>query len=146
MRAARAAHTPVDKTAVCLTAGLFRRLTQIRRSALDPLGASRRWWLVDYSWLPVVTPYNDYVLQNTPLIGNHFPIGVFLLIAFFVLVVNPVLQAKRFGRRRAGDGRAGDHRLPCCWWPPPRAPGGLIRYLESGLIGPLRVLDGMPWF
>lgn len=51
----------------------------------------------------LVTPYNDYVLGNSPLIGNHFPIGVVTLMAALVLLVNPLLQCFRKPRLAAGE-------------------------------------------
>lgn len=38
-----------------------------------------------------VTQFNNLVLANTDLIGNHFPAGVLLLVLFVVLVVNAPL-------------------------------------------------------
>ena len=32
-----------------------------------------------------LTPYNDYVVNNTPMVGSYLPIG--LLLFYFVLIV-----------------------------------------------------------
>lgn len=42
-----------------------------------------------------VTPFNNLVLSNTDLIGNHFPAGVLLLLLFVVIVVNAPLARFR---------------------------------------------------
>jgi hypothetical protein len=39
-----------------------------------------------------LTPYNDYVLNNTFLIGNNLPIGVVMLLFLFMLLVNGPLH------------------------------------------------------
>src|SRR5262249_31358939 len=49
--------------------------------------------------LCAVTPYNDYRLKNTPLYGNHLPIGGLFLFALLVMVLNPLLR--RHWPRRA---------------------------------------------
>src|SRR2546421_667592 len=48
--------------------------------------------LVLVAFVAAFTPYNDYVLQNSPFIGNHFPIGIMTLMAVLILVVNPGLM------------------------------------------------------
>src|SRR5438132_1573904 len=48
--------------------------------------------LVLVAFVAAFTPYNDYVLQNSPFIGNHFPIGIMTLMAVLLLVVNPGLM------------------------------------------------------
>src|SRR4051794_24905223 len=45
------------------------------------------------------TPYNDYVLNNTFLIGNNLPLGVTMLAFLFTLAVNGPLS--RFAPRYA---------------------------------------------
>jgi len=39
-----------------------------------------------------LTPYNDYVLNNTFLIGNNLPIGVVMMLFLFTLLVNGPLN------------------------------------------------------
>jgi hypothetical protein len=39
-----------------------------------------------------ITPYNNLVVANTDLIGNHFPAGVLLLILIVVLLINAPLS------------------------------------------------------
>jgi hypothetical protein len=42
--------------------------------------------------LCAITPYNDYKLKNTPLYGNHLPIGALFLFALLTLALNPLLR------------------------------------------------------
>ncbi len=44
-----------------------------------------------------ITPFNNLVLNNTDLIGNHFPAGVLLMVLFVVLLINAPLA--RFAPR-----------------------------------------------
>lgn len=46
-----------------------------------------------------LTPYNDYVLNNTFLVGNNLPLGVTMLVFLFTLAVNGPLS--RFAPRHA---------------------------------------------
>jgi len=45
--------------------------------------------------LCLLTPYNDYVVGNTYLTGNHFPVGVFFFLLFLTLVVNVLIKLVR---------------------------------------------------
>ena len=47
--------------------------------------------------LCLLTPYNDFMVGNTYLTGNHFPVGVVFFVLFLTLVVNSVLRL--FGTR-----------------------------------------------
>ncbi len=38
------------------------------------------------------TPYNNILLQNSPLAGGHFPLASFGCFLFLILVVNPLLS------------------------------------------------------
>jgi hypothetical protein len=38
------------------------------------------------------TPYNNILLQNSPLAGGHFPLAAFGVFLFLILVLNPVLS------------------------------------------------------
>ncbi|MDA1193432.1 MAG: hypothetical protein O3A46_17285, partial [Candidatus Poribacteria bacterium] len=51
--------------------------------------------LIYVVFLGLVTPYNDYYIQNTFVSGNHFPIGPFFLFTLLVLGLNPVLYRVR---------------------------------------------------
>ena len=42
---------------------------------------------------PAFTPYNDYILHNSPFIGNHFPISVVSIMILLIAVWNPALRA-----------------------------------------------------
>lgn len=92
--------------------------------------------------MALLTPYNDYVLGNTPLIGNHFPIGVFTLMAAVILGLNPLLQWTGRKRLTTADLAVIWGMLLCAAAVPS---SGLIRYLEPNLLGPFRALETMPW-
>ncbi|MDP6060343.1 MAG: hypothetical protein QGH33_15685, partial [Pirellulaceae bacterium] len=42
-------------------------------------------------FIAAFAPYNDFALNNTFFIGNHFPVGVTLLMCLLVLAMNPLL-------------------------------------------------------
>ncbi len=42
--------------------------------------------------LVAITPYNDNLLMNTWIAGNHFPIGAFAVLLVMTLVVNTALR------------------------------------------------------
>ena len=42
--------------------------------------------------LSLLAPYNDYVVGNTYLTGNHFPVGAFFLLLVLTLVVNVAIK------------------------------------------------------
>jgi len=48
--------------------------------------------LVGVAYISLFAPFNETVLHNTMLIGNHFPVGVVLFMLVLVLVVNAVLR------------------------------------------------------
>jgi hypothetical protein len=79
------------------------------------------------------TPYNDYILDNTPVIGSALPTGVILLLMFLVLPVNGVLRWWRAG----SELRTGElavvlaMALVACSVPA----GGFMRYFVGLLIG-----------
>jgi hypothetical protein len=43
-------------------------------------------------FVALYAPYNDYALNNTFFIGNHFPIGITILMCVLILAVNPVIR------------------------------------------------------
>ncbi len=45
--------------------------------------------------LCLLAPYNDYVVGNTYLTGNHFPVGVFFFLLVLTLVVNVAVKLVR---------------------------------------------------
>lgn len=89
--------------------------------------------LVGVLFICGLTPYNDYVLGNTFLVGNFLPIGLLLFMLFLVLVVNSVLH--RFWSSAALT--AGElavilgMTLVSCSLPS----SGLMRYLPASMIG-----------
>src|SRR4051812_16619994 len=73
--------------------GEVERRTLRRTEA--PGGLTRRAIWIGMSlvcFVAAFTPYNDYVLHNSPFIGNHFPIGIVTLVAALILLVNPLLS------------------------------------------------------
>ena len=40
-----------------------------------------------------LTPFNDYVVNNTPVAGNYLPVGVILFFMAFILLINAPLHA-----------------------------------------------------
>ncbi|MEI8194571.1 MAG: DUF6785 family protein [Phycisphaerae bacterium] len=104
----------------------------------------RTFWLGLFlvALMAILTPYNDYVLGNTPLIGNHFPIGVFALMAGVILGLNPLLQWVGKKRLSPADLAVIWGMLLCAAAVPS---SGLIRYWEPNLLGPFRALETMPW-
>jgi len=49
--------------------------------------------IVLVAFVAAFTPYNDYVLRNSPFIGNHFPISVVSIMIIFIALWNPALRA-----------------------------------------------------
>ena len=91
-----------------------------------------------------VTPYNDYALNNTFLVGNNLPIGVVMLTFLFVLVVNGPLR--RWLPRHAVSGGelavALSMTLVSCGLPS----SGLMRYLPPALVSPFyHALNNRPF-
>ena len=80
-----------------------------------------------------LVPYNDYVLENTFLIGNFLPIGVLLLVLALVLCVNAPLRrfAPSLSIREAELAVIMGMMLVGCAVPS----SGLMRYLPSSIVG-----------
>lgn len=80
-----------------------------------------------------LTPYNDYVLNNTFLVGNFLPVGLLLFFLALIVLVNAPLsrwwpaQALSTGELAVALGMA----LVSCALPS----SGLMRYLPGHLIG-----------
>ncbi|GIX07038.1 MAG: hypothetical protein KatS3mg115_1441 [Candidatus Poribacteria bacterium] len=53
--------------------------------------------LIYVFFVALITPYNDYYIRNTFLIGNHFPIGPFFLFSVTILLCNGLLWRWRPG-------------------------------------------------
>ena len=81
-----------------------------------------------------LTPYNDYALNNTFLVGNNLPIGVVMLTFAFVLGVNAPLRRWRPAWAVSGSELAValGMTLISCGLPS----SGLMRYLPPALVSP----------
>src|SRR5439155_20255420 len=81
-----------------------------------------------------VTPYNDYALDNTFLVGNNLPIGAVMLTFLFVMFVNNPLHRWR-PQHALSSGElavALSMTLVSCALPS----SGLMRYFPPSLVGP----------
>ncbi len=81
-----------------------------------------------------LTPYNDYALNNTFLVGNNLPIGVVMLSFLFVLFINAPLH-RWFPAHALSSGElsvALSMTLVSCTLPS----SGLMRYFPSTLVSP----------
>jgi hypothetical protein len=81
-----------------------------------------------------ITPYNDYALNNTFLIGNNLPLGAVMLLFLFAVLVNGPLSkwAPRYALSSAELAVAFSMTLISCGLPS----SGLMRYLPPGLVMP----------
>lgn len=81
-----------------------------------------------------VTPYNDYALNNTFLVGNNLPLGVVLMTFFVVLCINGPLSrwAPRYTFSTGELCVALSMTLVACCLPS----SGLMRYWPASLVGP----------
>jgi hypothetical protein len=79
-----------------------------------------------------LTAYNDYVVNNTYLVGNFLPVGLLLLFVVFSLVINGPLTrwAPRYAMSTAEIGVAFAMGLVACGLPS----SGLMRYLPADLV------------
>ena len=84
-----------------------------------------------------LTPYNDYALNNTFLVGNNLPLGVIMLLFVFVLLVNAPLMrfVPRFAFSAGEITVAFSMTLVSCALPS----SGLMRYFPPTLVGPFWV-------
>lgn len=81
-----------------------------------------------------VTPYNDYALNNTFLVGNNLPLGVVVLLFLFTLLVNGPLSRRR-SQWAFTSGEvtvAFSMTLASCCLPS----SGLMRYFPPSLVAP----------
>ncbi len=126
-----------------------RRLSRRRRAATVPPRGPVSWRSVGLGLLGVVlicgvTPYNDYALNNTFLVGNNLPIGVVMLTFAFVLAVNAPLRrwAPRHAVSAGELGVALSMTLVACGLPS----SGLMRYLPPALVSPFyHALNNRPF-
>jgi hypothetical protein len=81
-----------------------------------------------------LTPYNDYALANTPLVGNNLPLGVVMMLFLFLLLVNGPLNrlAPRWAFTPAELAVALAMVLVACAMPS----SGLMRYFLPSLVSP----------
>jgi len=82
-----------------------------------------------------LTPYNDYVLNNSFLVGNNLPLGVLMLTFLFILLVNGPLN-KWLPNYVFSSGEltvAFSMTLVSCALPS----SGLMRYFPASLIMPM---------
>ncbi|HUO08513.1 MAG TPA: DUF6785 family protein [Phycisphaerae bacterium] len=94
------------------------------------------------AFVAALTPYNDYVVQNTSFIGNHFPIGIISLMVILILVVNPAIML--FTRRPLSTGEL--VVIMTMMMVGAAAPSsGLMRYLEPMLVSPFWLVKDFPW-
>ncbi len=80
-----------------------------------------------------LTPYNDYAVANTFLVGNFLPIGLVLFLMVLIFLVNtPLLKCcPRFALREGELAVVMAMMLVSCSLPS----SGLMRYLPSGIVG-----------
>jgi len=88
------------------------------------------------------TPYNDYVLHNSPFIGNHFPIGIITLFAGLILIVNPLLSV--LTKKPLGTGEL-IVILTMMLVGAAVPSSGLMRYLEPMVVSPFYIARDFPW-
>src|SRR5439155_1953316 len=81
-----------------------------------------------------LTPYNDYALNNTFLIGNNFPLGVVMLLFGFAIAINgPISRFWPAQKFSAGEITvAFSMTLVSCALPS----SGLMRYFPPSLVSP----------
>jgi hypothetical protein len=81
-----------------------------------------------------LTPYNDYALNNTYLVGNNLPLGVVMGLFLFVVIVNGPLS-RWWSRHAFSSGEltvAMAMTMISCALPS----GGLMRYFPASIIMP----------
>ncbi len=80
-----------------------------------------------------LTPYNNYALNNTDLVGSLLPTGLLFFFALFIFAVNAPLYRwqPRYAFTSGELGLALAMTLVSCTLPA----GGLMRYLPGNLIG-----------
>ena len=80
-----------------------------------------------------LAPYNDFVAENTLLVGNFLPVGLLLIVLALVLVVNAPLRRWRPGwaLRQTELAVVLAMALSACAVPS----SGLMRYLPSSVVG-----------
>ncbi|HVX84733.1 MAG TPA: DUF6785 family protein [Phycisphaerae bacterium] len=108
-------------------------------------GLTRRAFWTGLSLVGVVallTPYNDLVVRNSPLIGYHLPIGAMTLLALMILAVNPLLQLVKLRPFGTGELIVVFTMLLVASAAPS---SGLLRYLEPMIVSPAWIGRDYPW-
>jgi hypothetical protein len=117
-------HTAAQQTATPAAAGKAASVVSLRAVLLGLTGVL---------FICGLTPYNDYVLDNTFLVGNFLPIGLVLFMLLLVLGVNALLHRLIPSRALRGGEMAVilGMTLISCTLPS----SGLMRYLPATLVG-----------
>lgn len=89
--------------------------------------------LLGVAFICGLTPYNDYVVNNTYLVGNFLPIGLLLFFIVVVMLINAPLHlfARRWAFSTGELALALSMTLISCGLPS----SGLMRYLPAQLVG-----------
>jgi len=88
----------------------------------------------------ILPPYSDYIRDNTFLIGNHLPVLVIATITALMLVINPLLKERRFGRGEMAVAIA--MMLISCSLPS----SGFYRYFQPQLASPIYSQNTYDWY
>lgn len=136
--------SPADKPSAPLRAPLIAQRPAINARSIA-LG------LAGVLLIAALTPFNDYALNNTFLIGSNLPLGLVVLLVGFVVLINGPLSRMR-SRHAFSSGEiavAVAMVLAGCAVPS----SGLMRYLPASLVAPwvtassdgsyLRLLESM---
>lgn len=91
-----------------------------------------------------VTPYNDYALNNTFMVGNNLPLGVVMLLFIMAVCVNGPLSvwAPRYALSSGEIAVAFSMTLVSCALPS----SGLMRYFPASLVIPFWQANQRPDF
>jgi hypothetical protein len=88
------------------------------------------------------TYFNDYLLQQTPLIGNHLPISIYGGLLLFLLLINPLLA--RMGSRMPLQGKELVVILALCLAAATVPSSGLLRTMTNLLMLPHHLTKSEP--
>src|SRR5687768_712698 len=128
-------------------ASMIRPMTQRPKPATDARPRAITWRSVLLGILGTVficglTPYNDYALNNTFLVGNNLPLGVVMLAFVFIMVVNGPLS-RWYPRYALSSGEltvALAMTLVSCGLPS----SGLMRFFPPSLVTPFYYAQSNP--
>ena len=90
--------------------------------------------LMGVIFINALTPYNDYALNNAPLVGNNLPLGVVVLTWLFMVLINGPLSRywPRFAFSTGEMALLLSMMLVGCALPS----AGLMRYFPGSLLAP----------